>query len=198
MATRVGDRVDLRLGVAGKRFWAEYAPAQFTQNVFEANPAWRACDVGTVVAVPTDVAGWAVTPALGFAYVNFGGEIDFEDDSDPFPARLHYGASIRVDGPGVAVGPARVPLLSFVQNVDAVDRLHGDSYSWGMGAELAVLQILFLRAGTSDEQDEYDFDQSAWSIGIGAPVGPLRARFDYARVSQYDEPRYGFVASWEF
>ncbi|HEU4364456.1 MAG TPA: hypothetical protein VFT13_03220, partial [Candidatus Krumholzibacteria bacterium] len=133
VATRVDKRVDLRLGAAFKRVWAEYAPPSFVQppySVVEGDGI--ACDVGTAVAVPTELSGWAVTPALGFAYVNFGGEIDCEDRGfDPFPARLHYGASIRVDGPDFALGPARVPLLSFVQNVDVVDRLHGDSYSWG-------------------------------------------------------------------
>jgi hypothetical protein len=198
-AVGLGDRVDLRLGMAGKRYWAEYAPPQFTQDGLDYNPEGFAFDVGTTVAMPTDVSGWTVTPALAFAYVNWGGEIEFEDGSDdPFPARLHYGASVRADGPETALGPAHVPLLSFVYNVAATDKLHGDSYSWGMGTELAVMQILFLRAGIDDEQDDNDYDLTAWSIGLGAPVGPFHGRFDYARVRSLEEPRYDFAVSWEF
>jgi hypothetical protein len=43
-----------------------------------------------------------------------------------------------------------------------------------------------------------DGDRAAWSIGLGVPVGPVRTRFDYARVSETDEPHYGAVASWDF
>lgn len=199
--TRLAERVDLRLGAAAKRFWAEYSPAQFTQSPEISELDGIAFDVGTAAAMPLDYSGWTVTPALAFAYVNFGGEIDVpEGNSDPFPARLHYGANVRVDGPATKIGSAHVPLISFVQNVDAIDYLHGDSWSWGMGAELAVVQILFLRAGVMDDQADpnSDGDYSAWSVGAGVPVGPVRARFDYGRVYNYDEPRYGVFAAWEF
>jgi hypothetical protein len=71
-----------------------------------------------------------------------------------------------------------------------------------MGAEIAVLQILFLRAGMEERPDRYGdsfgYELSAWSAGIGVPAGPLRARFDYARVVRREEPRYDFAVSWEF
>jgi hypothetical protein len=197
---RVSDRVDVRAGVAGKRYWTDFGAEWFTQTSGFENPEGFAFDVGATVAVPTSCSGWMVTPALALAYVNFGGEIDEGGDrSDPFPSRIHAGASVRVDGPDIALGSAHVPLLSFVNNVDLTDRLHGEPYSWGMGVELAVLQILFLRSGMQDEQDQgYEVDPAAWSVGIGLPVGPLRARFDYARVRSLEEPRYDFVAAWEF
>ena len=199
--SRVSERVDVRAGIAGKRYWTDFGSELFTGMSGFEDPEGFAFDIGATAAVPTSFSGWMVTPALALAYVNFGGEIDVGDyyEPDPFPARIHAGVSVRVDGPDVALGSARVPLLSFVNNIDLTDRLHGESYSWGMGAELAVLQVLFLRAGMEDEQNESnEVDPAAWSIGIGVPVGPFRARFDYARVRNLEEPRYDFVAAWEF
>lgn len=205
--TRLDDRVELRMGVAGTYYRASYPASSFTQEASATKPDGITCDLGIAAALPIAYEGWTITPAAGFAYVNFGGNIDVtldgETNSDPFPARLHYGSSVRVDGPDTGILSARVPLLSFVFNVDAIDYLHGESWSWGMGGELSVMQILFLRSGMMDSQRPNQvlasaYDRPAWSVGLGVPAGPARVRFDYGRVYDFDEPRYEFFAGWEF
>jgi hypothetical protein len=201
----LGERAQLRIGVAGTRYWAQYAGGSFTQSFIQLELDGFAFDVGTTVAVPCNFSGWQVTPAVGFAYVNVGSDIDLGNGwSDPFPTRLQFGASVRMDGPEVSLFSAQVPVVSFVQNVDAVDRLHGDTSGWGMGTEFAVMQMLFLRAGVQEERQPYyygydnDGDEAAWSIGLGVPVGPVHTRFDYARLAGYNQPHYGFAVTWEF
>lgn len=74
-------------------------------------------------------------------------------------------------------------------------------FQWGVGGELAVAQILFVRAGAADLDGEDDYppndDVSGWGFGLGIPAGSFRSRFDYTKTSAfYEDTKYGFAIDW--
>jgi hypothetical protein len=169
-----------------------------------------AFDVGVTLARRYDVGDWDVTPAVDLAYVNFGGEIetDYFDGDDPLPTRLHFGSSVRAASPTTRVFGADVPVLAMVYSVELIDRMHDADFSWGIGGEIAVAQIVFLRAGTSDFEEDTPYDdeqdgefesQSGWGVGLGIPIGAARTRFDYTKISEsYTEKKLGVSLEWIF
>ena len=74
-------------------------------------------------------------------------------------------------------------------------------FEWGLGMELAVAQILYLRSGSHMVQLDDDRDEmtSEWGIGLGIPVSSLRVRFDYASTSYvYVRDHMGVTLAWVF
>lgn len=199
-ALQLSERWELRSGLAAKQFRADYGPDAFTGSGESMEFDAFAFDAGATVALRAVITEWNVTPAFGVAFVNVGPDIDTPSESDdPLPTRFHFGSSVRVDSPTVRLFSADVPIVAFVYNVEAVERLHGNDFSWGIGGEFAVCQALFFRAGVSDYEDRYFYDQNeraGWGIGFGLPAGPLRARFDFARNSSFDEDQFGFELDW--
>jgi hypothetical protein len=205
------DGVDLRVGVAAKRWWADYAPAEFTQDPAPSDSDAFAFDAGATVALPRTLSDWAVTPAMAVAFVNMGPGIDFgEDGEDPLPLRLHFGASVRIESTTTRVAGADVPVAAFVCNVDGTYRHHDEPFSWGIGTELAVAQVLFLCTGFASYPDDDSpedesllerVDSSGWGVGLGIPAGSFRLRADYAHeppLLSDAADRYGVVLTWMF
>jgi len=193
-----GQGNELRVGAAAKRWWASYAPASVGGEGTIDFDAF-AFDFGATAAFNAEYSDWRLTPALGASIVNFGNDIEVADlGSDPLPTRVHFGGSLCVASPTIAILGAQVPLVSMVGNVDGVDRLHDQPFTWGMGTEIAVTQILFLRNGfTNDPGDEDgNVESSAWGVGLGIPAERFRLRFDYTHSSKYYEPDiYGIALS---
>ncbi len=189
---RVATDWELRVGTAAKRIHLNYGPDDVAGVAF---------DIGVTLARDAAFAGWNATPAFALALVNAGPDLEFSSGGeDPLPTRFHFGGSIRVESPTTRLLSADVPVIAMVTNVDAVDRFHGDEFSWGIGSELAVAQIVFVRVGVSDYDDRYEVDNeqlSGWGIGIGLPAGPFRARFDFTETSNdYTEDKYGLSVDW--
>ncbi len=195
-----GEGNEMRLGAAGKRWWANYAPATVGDGSTIDFGAF-AFDFGATAAFNAEYSGWQLTPALGAAIVNFGSDIEVEDlGSDPLPTRIHFGGSLCVASPAISILGAQVPLVSLVGNADGAHRFHDQPFTWGMGVELAVTQMIFLRNGfTSDPGDEDgNLENSAWGVGLGIPAERFRLRFDYTHSSRYYEPDiYGIALAWD-
>jgi len=194
---------DLRLGGAVKRWAADLAPAEFTTSGVDAQFDAFAYDLGVTVARRAVVSDWGIVPAFAAAFVNAGPDIEVPDgSSDPLPTRFHFGTSVRVESPTARVFSADVPVIVVVYNVDGIERLHDGRFSWGIGGELAVAQMLFVRAGSFDfaDNDRYLIDSgSGWGIGLGIPVSSFRARFDYTKTSLfYEKDKFGAALDWIF
>ncbi|HEX6791584.1 MAG TPA: hypothetical protein VF247_09770 [Candidatus Krumholzibacteria bacterium] len=202
VAIPAGSRYELRAGVAAKRWWAEYAPAEVPSggDISESASTY-AFDAGLVGAMRADVNDWTVSPALAVALVDAGPDID--EWNDPLPTRLNFGANLSVESPPHRLGDAEVPLVAIAANVDAMHAFHGRS-GWGMGMEAALAQILFLRTGAhvvdaDDEGDDEIF--SGWSVGVGLPLSGFRLRADYTRSDYYfstSDEHFGVTLAWVF
>lgn len=196
-----GEGNEFRVGAAAKRWWATYAPAGVGGNDTGTDLDALAFDFGATAAFNAEYSGWQLTPALGASIVNFGNDIEVADlGSDPLPTRVHFGGSLCVASPAVSILGAEVPLVSMVGNVDGAHRLHDQPFTWGMGTEIAVTQILFLRNGFTNDPGDEDgsFESSAWGVGLGFPAERFRLRFDYTHSSKYYEPDiYGIALAWD-
>lgn len=196
-----GERWEFRVGVAAKRWWAEYPSGSFTQDVVIYEPSAYAFDGGLTCVMRTTVDGWSVNPALALALIDAGPDFEVvEGEKDPLPRRFNFGASVRVESPAHRLWNADVPLIAVIANVDGMEPRYGD-FEWGLGTELAVAQILYLRSGShmihqdSGEDDTY----SEWGIGLGIPVSSLRARFDYTNSGYtYIKDHMGITLAWVF
>jgi hypothetical protein len=201
-ALRVADTWDLRVGIAGKRVHLNYGPEAFTTSGEDNDIDGFAFDAGITLARRAVVSDWNVVAAFALAVLNNGPDLEFPSgNSDPLPGRFHFGSSIRVDSPTVRVLSAEVPMVAFVYNLEGVERFHGDDFSWGIGGEFALAQVLFVRAGVSDHEDRVPYDRrevSGWGVGLGLPAGSFRARFDFARTSAIWEDQFGLTLDWMF
>jgi hypothetical protein len=154
-----------------------------------------------------------VRPAVGIAAVNLGSDIEWEfgiySDKERLPKWFNYGASVRIDGPLVTLGSVDVPALSATLDLDGNHGLNEQRPQWGFGYEVALMEIASVRWGRRiDDNDRTPAD--TWGVGLGVPVGPVRARVEYAQVSWtywssfYDPPHrtsrdiFGVTLAWLF
>ncbi len=197
-----GDDWELRLGGSAKRYHADLAPPDVSNQLQGIElDAW-AFDLGSTLARRYDVGEWDIVPAIAVACVNLGADIDTDSGDDPLPTRLHFGTSMRGESPTVQIFGADVPMLALVYNLEATERMHDGYFSWGLGGELAIAQVLFVRAGTLDIEDELEYQQisrSGWGVGVGVPVASLRTRVDYSKSSvSFTEDKFGLSIEWIF
>jgi hypothetical protein len=194
---------DFRVGTSVKRWWAKFPPAQFTQDNIDENPDAMAFDAGVVAAWHQTVAGWNVVPALGVSAIDMGSDVEVvEGEADPLPTRFIFGPSVRIESPSQKLGSAMVPMIAVVCNADGMqpkEQGFRNDFEWGIGSELAIAQIFFLRAGshTYKYDDEY-VSFGGWSVGLGMPIGPVRARFDYADSAYFMKHTLGLSFDWVF
>jgi hypothetical protein len=197
----MGERVHWAMGAAVRRFSAEYAPSEVTVEGTSTEGSSWITDVGAVLSTIVEASDWRVRPAVGVAGINMGSDVEFDDreQADPLPSWFNYGVSVRVDGPDVVLGSNEIPAVSGVLNLDGNHGLNDQRPHWGFGYELVLMEILFARWGRrTDDRDHTPFD--TWGVALGVPVGPLRARFEYASVQPPSPliPRdiYGFTLAW--
>jgi hypothetical protein len=139
------------------------------------------------------------------AFVNLGPTLYQEGDYDvKLPARFDYGFSVHIESPHVEINSSLVPLLAITCNLDGVDRFYGARSSWGLGSELALAQILFLRTGVMHEETLHDWEEpgfvfSSLGVGLALPIQSVLIRFDYAKLPiLFDQNRYGVYAAVAF
>jgi hypothetical protein len=191
----LGERWDVRLGGAIKRYWESGGESRDGFGF----------DVGTTVAYRATASEWSITPAAAMAFVNLGPTLYQEGDYDvKLPARFDYGFSVHIESPHVEINSSLVPLLAITCNLDGVDRFYGARSSWGLGSELALAQILFLRTGVMHEETLHDWEEpgfvfSSLGVGLALPIQSVLIRFDYAKLPiLFDQNRYGVYAAVAF
>jgi hypothetical protein len=188
-------------GVALKRLAIAYTPEEATNWIF---------DIGAIVGTDMDASDWSVHPAVGAAVVNMGSDIEYDDidEKDPLPTWFNYGVSVRVDAPEVQLGSNSVPALSATINLDGKHGLNEQRPRFAFGYELTLIDVLFARYGRQTD-DRYHAAGETWGIGLGAPVGPLRAVAEYTNTryayfsypysyASFQHDLYGFTLVWLF
>jgi hypothetical protein len=178
-------RVRASVGVAVKRYTADYAPAEFSTESEPIKGTADIFDAGFIVSTTFAASNWRIQPGIGVAWINGGGEIEYPDGSDPLPTRLNYGWSVRITGPDVAVGSTHVPVAAVVQNFDVMAEQVSGDHQVGIGVEATVLEIIWVRYGSMIDQND-DTAQTTWGAGLALPISSLRVRLDYT-----NEPRWG-------
>lgn len=90
-------------------------------------------------------------------------------------------------------------LIAVTVNIDGMEPRY-DDFEWGIGSELTIAQILFLRTGSRHiQQQGSGVDVASWGIDLGVPVSSLRIRFDYADSGYaYVRDHMGVTIAWVF
>ena len=224
VAVGYGDAVRLGAGINAK--WAKSGNSPEDESRRMTSKA-TIFDAGLdLIVTLVDKADYKLAAAAGFAYFNFGGEVEYEGRvvflpegtgrswSDPLEYR-RYGLNVTFSSPSWAkanrVFGTRLSLLSIALNYDKLDRVSRFDYGYAnrhmAGGELALLRILFLRAGTirwnsTDYLGEHSHSDTTHGLGIAIPFRSYYFRFDYARrdIENYDtnQNRYGLIFDFAF
>jgi hypothetical protein len=202
--TTFSDGVALAFGIGYKRLWLNYGPVEYTSGQETTEISGNMIDVGAVLSWFADADGWSVRPAVGLALVNQGPDIEVDEGmTDPLPKWFNYGVTVQVDAPTVTLGSADVPSFSATLNVDGKHGLNEQRPFWGVGAEFAAMQMIFIRWGQLID-DFYHSSRTTWGAALGIPAGSVRVRIEYAN---YTGPGYwtirnidkfGFTFVWLF
>jgi hypothetical protein len=202
--TTISEGVDVAFGIAYKRLSLNYGPVQYSPDPEPAELSENMLDVGAVVSWFADAAGWRVRPAAGVALVNQGPDIDFGDGrTDPLPTWINYGVTVQVDAPTVKLGSTDVPPVSAALNFDGKHGLNEQRPTWGIGAEFAAMQMVFIRWGQLMD-DLYHVPQMTWGAALGIPARSVRVRLEYANFiglgpwTLRNVDKFGFTFVWLF
>jgi len=174
-AARAGETFEFRFGAAAK-IWRAHFDEEFSATSF---------DAGFAIDIHERYGAWNITPTFAASVLDLGQDIEVHDSTDPLPTRASFGAAIRVESAPCEILSARVPLLAVVCQAEGIKGVDFDRHEWGIGSEIAIAQILFLRNGVRRYVDrDSSPTYASWGVGAGIPAGPLRLRFDYARQSR--------------
>jgi hypothetical protein len=172
ISARAGETFAFRFGAAAK-IWRAHFDEEFSATSF---------DAGFAIDIHERYGAWKITPTFAASVLDLGQDIEVHDATDPLPTRTHFGAAIRVESAPCEILSAKVPLLAVVCQAEGIKAVDYDKHEWGIGSEIAIAQILFLRNGVRRYDDGYSNPTYAsWGAGAGIPTGPLRLRVDYAR-----------------
>lgn len=192
---------NIRFGAGAKEWKAHLAPAEVTQDNIAVEADAFTFDAGVAVTHNGRFGAWNVTPSIGVAMMDIGQDVDFGVGSpDPLPTRVNFGGSLRLESSPEKILGASVPMVSVACELDGVSPLH-DDFEWGAGDEIAFAQMLFLRSGVHGYSSSGNgpSTNATWGAGIGIPAGPLRARFDYGRLTNgYEKDRMSVLVEWIF
>jgi hypothetical protein len=202
--TTVSDGVELAIGLGYKRLALDYGAVAFSSGTDLRESTANMFDAGAVMTWSAEAGDWSVRPAAGVALVNYGDEIDFGGGfSDPLPTWFNYGVSVQVDAPTVTLGSTDVPSVSATLNVDGKHGLNEQRPLWGVGAEFAAMQMIFIRWGQRMD-DRYHESQTTWGAALGLPAGAVRLRLEYSNFtglgpwSIVNIDKFGFTFVWLF
>jgi hypothetical protein len=186
MNVATGEHTELALGLAFKHWMAknESARTVFRPEGFESTASANLFDVGAVVTVNLDASGWRVRPMFGLSLLNMGPDSEFvhSTSSTPPPTWFKYGVTTQVESPHVMLGAASVPTVSATLNFQGSHGLEEQPPVWGIGAEIALVQAIFVRWGRRMD-DNMHLPISMWGAAIGIPAGAVRMRLEYANLS---------------
>jgi len=128
-------------------------------------------DVGGLLWRPIKITRDSnLVPSVGASYINAGSDEFFK-----IPGVIRYGARLRYENwrwseYGEWAGPD-TPFFAFSVTYDAIDpQLEGQEFQYGMGAELAFLELFFIRGGWRD-------DGTDGQAILGAGLGPVTDNF---------------------
>jgi hypothetical protein len=184
---------DMRFGGAVK-MWRARFDQQYQSTSF---------DAGVAMTLHERYGAWNITPSLGAAMIDAGEDIVVPNyPGDPLPTRVNAGGSLTIESSPCNVMSARVPLVAVTVQAEAIKPLHED-YEWGIGNEIAIAQMLFVRSGvrryTTNDPYGNAPTYASWGVGAGIPAGGLRMRFDYARqANPYDKDHMDVLVQWTF
>lgn len=101
----------------------------------------------------------------------------------------------------MTVGSTDMPPVAVTLNVDGKHGLNEQRPTWGVGAELAAMQLIFIRWGQRMD-DFYHYPQTTWGAAIGVAAGSVRARLEYANLHStayaWNLDKFGFTFVWLF
>jgi len=201
MNVEMGKRAELALGFAFKRWWDKY---DNPRTVFLPEGTGRPAgdhsanmfDAGAVVTVNLDASGWLVQPMLGLAVLNMGSDIEISYDSTrtsvPSPTWFKYGVTAHVESPHITLRAASVPTIAVTLNFQGTHSLEKQQPFWGIGAEIAVVQTVFVRWGRRMDDDRHG-PAAMWGAAVGIPHNRARLRIEYAHTDRSRSDKFGFT-----
>jgi len=152
-------------------------------------------DMGGVMWVPIQIGRDSkLVPSVGISYLNAGSDNYFE-----IPGTVRYGARLRYENSrwtqyGEWAGPD-TPFFSVSITADAIDpqpQLLDTEYA--VGAELAIVELLFVRGGYHDSGDD---GEPLVGLGIGPVTDHFMLRIDGAW-SEGEAGAFAFMAGVVF
>jgi hypothetical protein len=209
MNVEVGEHTELALGLAFKHWWekVEYERTIWLPDgaISDRESSANLFDVGAVVTVNLETSGWRVRPMAGISLVNMGPDIKREGStrSLPPPSWFKYGVTAHVESPHVTLGRASVPKMMATLNFQGNHGLEEQKPYWGVGAEVAVVQSIFVRWGRG--MDDYSHEPiSMWGAAFGIPRERTLLRIEYSNTKRpggwfaYNVDRFGFTFVYLF
>lgn len=198
---RLSEKYTIAVGAGAKRFSADYGRLNLSSSTILApKGSGLFLDAGLRTAMLfTTQSGFTLEPAFGFSYVNSGSDVELNGlGTVRIPEIINYGLSLRVETPSeqsvTEFLDAEVPLAAFTVNIDVNDpRETKGTTMYGIGVEVAVIQMFFLRVGYMDAENWFQ-GETTFGAGIGATEGRLQGRLEFARVpyGHFEEiNRYG-------
>jgi hypothetical protein len=203
-------------GASVKPVWIDLAPAAATPHRQPGNGSGVAFDAGllAMVDVPGLPGGARIMPSIGLSFLNLGRSITFidPDQAAPLPKNYRVGIGVRVESPSLKeiddMLGTRIPIGTVSVSYDIIDnRLNREERcvaydsalihciasekpksfdNWGLGAEFAILQALFLRYGYVYDEDG-NIKGSTYGLGLGLKLKMIWGRIDIASVPQARE-----------
>ena len=116
-------------------------------------------------------------PSVGASYLNAGSDEFFK-----IPGVIRYGARLRYENRrwssyGEWAGPD-TPFFAFSVTGDAIDpQYDGGEFQYGVGAEMAFLELVFIRGGWRDDGED---GQAILGAGLGPVTDHFMIRIDGA------------------
>jgi hypothetical protein len=218
------DIIRVGIGLNVKKWkWDNEAEDEFYRQISEAT-VWDAGIVTTATLL--NRSGYALSAAAGFAYSNFGGDIEIIDNPDYLPEAggseapeyRRYGMNLQFDSPSwdrtdIAF-ETTLPIVSGAVNYDIVDKAFRGLYETTrheVGGELGVLDILFFRLGrlswkardsSGSGSNQKTIVDTTVGFGIAIPFRNYLFRFDHAQrhfdVSDVYQKLYSVVLEVSF
>jgi hypothetical protein len=135
-----------------------------------------------------------LVPSVGASYLNAGSDEFFK-----IPGVIRYGARLRYENwrwseYGEWAGPD-TPFFAFSVTYDAIDpQIEGQVFQYGLGAEMAFLELVFIRGGWRDDGTD---GQAILGAGLGPVTDHFMIRIDGAW-SEGDTGAVSFAAALLF
>jgi len=118
-----------------------------------------------------------LVPSVGASYLNSGSDEFFK-----IPGVIRYGARLRYENSrwsqyGEWAGPD-TPFFAFSVTADAIDPQYDEGeFQYGVGAEMAFLELVFIRGGYRDDGED---GQAVLGAGLGPVTDHFMLRIDGA------------------
>jgi hypothetical protein len=143
-------------------------------------------DVGSLLSVRAyQNNDYLATARFGFSYMNIGdavfdpalGNVDISERRR-WGISTEFRAHSLVDLP---ISASRAITFAFNFDVETESGTKEDRTGYYSGAEIGVVDAIFIRAGYVDGARAQNAKNASFGLGLGAAVGAFRARADYAR-----------------